>query len=250
MPYESNYRCETLINRFEVFRNSRALCDKRLIINIYNIIIIFFIIFITPKNQVHSHRIWDWTFKFDWLRSFRIIHEISFYSESFLIKRTRKSPTYFFGEILFSNTKCNFEVFQQCKNRGKKSDNFRTLNIFRRFPFSKSTESKRPGDFLKARRSARTVSTIITTFCRHFSLYLLTIVVASSRRFGSLSTLMWKYRSSRSPSLWYPLFASNCRKLYSPRTLVTKVNRSTPEATPAAFPTALSLRARSSPCMY
>lgn len=98
-----------------------------------------------------------------------------------------------------------------CRNcereKGRESErigfHFRTLNIFRRFPFSGSTESKRPGDFLKACRSARTVSTVITTLCRHFSLYLPTYRVVSSRRFGSLSTLMWKYRSSRSlaPSL-------------------------------------------------
>lgn len=63
---------------------------------------------------------------------------------------------------------------------------------------------------------------------------------------------MWKYRSSRSlaPSHSAILFSLRIVGNFVRRTLVTKVKRSTPGATPAAFPTALSLLARSSPRMY
>lgn len=132
---------------------------------------------------------------------------------------------------------------------------FLNVKYFSTFPIpfffpSKSTQSKRPGDFLKAYLSARTVSTVITTLCQHFSLYLPTTYLPTylPRR---LFAPLWgfKYVDVEIAVLWLSFFplSSSSRSESSETLFVVPSSRKLTVQAPAVFPTAPFLPTRFSP---
>lgn len=132
---------------------------------------------------------------------------------------------------------CRFST--SCKNP-RENGTFSNVKYFPTFPvlfsfLSKSTESKRPGDFLKAYRSARTVSTVITTLCQHFSLYQPTY---PRRLFAPLWGFKYVDVEIAKLALSFFLLPSSSHSESSETLFAVPSSRKLTVQPPAAFPTA------------
>lgn len=119
-------------------------------------------------------------------------------------------------------------------------EHFRMLNIFQHFRFSflfcrSRQKVKRPGDFLKAYRSARTVSTVITTLCQHFSLYQPTY---PRRLFAPLWGFKYVDVEIAELALSFFLLPSSSHSESSETLFAVPSSRKLTVQPPAAFPTA------------